>query len=58
MNVNTATKAELAALPGMGDAIAERIVEHRYYNGAFQSLDELKEIEGVGEERFADFKDP
>ena len=57
VNVNTATKAELAALPGMGDAIAERIVEHRYYNGAFQSLDELKEIEGVGEERFADFKD-
>jgi len=57
VNVNTATKAELAALPGMGEAIAERIVDQRFHDGAFQSIEDLKEIEGVGEDRFNEFKE-
>jgi comEA protein len=55
VNVNTATASELAALPGIGEAIAARIIEYRYYNGAFQSVEDLKSIEGVGEARYADF---
>ena len=57
VNVNTASKEELAALPGMGDVIAGRIVDHRYINGPFQDVEELKALEGVGDERYAEFKD-
>ncbi len=57
VNVNTATAKELAKLPGLGDVLSVRIVEHRYYNGAFQSVHELIDIDGVGDVRFAEFKD-
>jgi competence ComEA-like helix-hairpin-helix protein len=52
VNVNTASVQTLAALPGIGEVIAERIIEYRYYNGAFQSVEDLKTIEGIGDERF------
>lgn len=55
VNVNTASERDLAALPGIGDVVAARIVEHRYYNGPFQTVEELKSIEGVGEARYEDF---
>jgi competence ComEA-like helix-hairpin-helix protein len=57
LNVNTATAKELAKLPGLGDVLAARIVERRYYNGAFQSVHELIDIDGIGDVRFAQFKD-
>ena len=57
VNVNTATESELAALPGIGEAIAAAIVEKRYNEGPFQSVDELSAVDGVGETRFGEFKD-
>lgn len=49
VNINTATVEELDALPGIGPAIAQRIVDHRETNGAFTSIDELDDVSGIGE---------
>jgi competence protein ComEA len=48
INVNAATAEELEALPGIGPAIAQRIVEHRAEKGRFQSLQDLDEVKGIG----------
>jgi competence protein ComEA len=47
LNINTATAAELDALPGIGEAIAARIIAYRESHGAFSSVDELAEITGI-----------
>jgi competence protein ComEA len=49
VNVNTASATELEALPGIGEVIAQRIVDHRTANGPFGSVDELMEVSGIGE---------
>ncbi|PMC75423.1 helix-hairpin-helix domain-containing protein [Brachybacterium sp. UMB0905] len=48
INLNTATAAELEDLPGVGPAIAERIITHREQNGPFTSVDQLQEVSGIG----------
>ena len=48
VNVNTAAATELAQLPGLGPATAERIVEHRRAHGPFASLDGLLDVPGIG----------
>jgi comEA protein len=57
VNINTATKTELQALPGVGPKAAERIVEHREEFGAFGSVDELARISGFGPRRIADLRE-
>ena len=52
INVNTATASELEALPGIGPALAERIVSHREANGPFKSLDDLTDVPGIGKAKF------
>lgn len=47
IDLNTASAAELDALPGVGPVIAERILEYRQVNGPFVSVDELAEIQGI-----------
>ena len=49
VNVNTASSAELEALPGIGPAKAKAIVEYRQKNGAFKSVEELKNVKGIGD---------
>ena len=49
VNLNTAGATELEALPGIGEVIAQRIVDHRTANGPFSSVDELLEVSGIGE---------
>lgn len=49
VNLNTATVAELDALPGIGPVLAARIVEWRTANGNFTSVDELGEVAGIGD---------
>jgi len=49
VNVNTATAEQLALLPGIGPALAGRIVAHRAENGPFQTIDELVAVRGIGE---------
>ncbi|MDO9099435.1 MAG: helix-hairpin-helix domain-containing protein [Caldisericota bacterium] len=47
VNLNSCTAAELDALPGIGPALAERIVEFRKQQGQFGSIDELRKVQGV-----------
>ena len=53
VNLNTATVAQLVDLPGIGPALAGRIIEHRQKNGAFKSVDEVMAVKGIGEKNFA-----
>ena len=48
LDLNRATKAELRLLPGLGDALAQRVVEHRDRHGRFRSLEELRHVAGIG----------
>ncbi|HOT29139.1 MAG TPA: DUF655 domain-containing protein [Candidatus Ozemobacteraceae bacterium] len=56
LNLNTATLAQLDALPGIGKAMAERIIDLRKTKKGFKSLAELKEIKGVSSKKFAQLK--
>jgi len=47
INVNTASAAELESLPGIGPALAERIIEFRTVNGQFENIEELAQINGI-----------
>lgn len=48
LNLNTASAAELELLPGIGPALAARIVEDRAANGPFRSVDDLDRVKGIG----------
>jgi len=52
ISINSATKEQLLLLPGIGESIAERIIAYREEYGFFQSLDELKNVKGIGEVKF------
>jgi competence protein ComEA len=56
VNLNTATKDELVALPGVGPAKAQAIVDYRNQHGPFRSLDELRKVKGIGEKLFLQLK--
>lgn len=51
VNINTATKDELMALPGIGDILAERILAYRAEHGTFRAVEELMLVEGIGEKK-------
>jgi competence protein ComEA len=57
INLNTATLAELDSLPGIGPAIAQRIIEYRETAGGFKSIDQITEVSGVGDATLAKIKD-
>jgi len=57
VNINTADQKALEALPGLGPAKAKAVIEHREKNGAFKSVDDLKNVSGVGEKTLEDLKD-
>lgn len=57
ININTATVEELTMLSGIGDAYAQRIVEYREVNGPFTSIEQIKEVKGIGEKTFEKIKD-
>ena len=57
LDLNTATAAELDALPGVGKVTAERIVQWRTEHARFASVDQLREVGGIGDARFSKLRE-
>lgn len=57
ININTASAEELEALPGIGRALAERIIEHREKYGPFRRPEHLIIVRGISDKRFRALKD-
>ncbi|MFE5599512.1 helix-hairpin-helix domain-containing protein [Streptomyces coelicoflavus] len=57
VSLNTATTDQLDTLPGVGPVLAQHIIDYRTRHGGFRSVDELREVNGIGERRFADLRD-
>lgn len=57
VNLNTATAADLQKLNGIGEKKAEQIIAYREQKGGFKSIDELKEVSGIGDKIFDALKD-
>lgn len=57
LNLNTASQAELEALPGVGPVIAKQIVAYREKHGSFTSVNQLDNVKGIGPQKFAELKE-
>ncbi len=57
VNLNTATLEQLQTLPGIGPAMAKRVIEYRTKIGKFNKIEELINVKGIGEKRFQKIKD-
>lgn len=57
ININTADVTQLESLPGIGSQTAEGILEYRETHGAFKSVEEIKEVKGIGDKKYETLKD-
>lgn len=57
ININTASTEELMSLDGVGEATADKIIAYRQEHGSFSSIEEIKEVSGIGEKKFEAMKD-
>ena len=57
VDINTAGVEELSTLPGIGEGLAGRIVHYREANGAFESVEALTEVSGIGEKKLEELRD-
>ena len=57
ININTASQEELDTLPGIGPSIASKIIDYREENGKFNSIEEIKEVSGIGDAKYDKIKD-
>jgi competence protein ComEA len=56
VNLNSATAEQLESLPGVGPVLAQRIVDWRQTHGGFRSVEQLREVSGIGAAKYADLK--
>lgn len=56
VSLSTATVEQLDTLPGVGPVLARHIIDYRTQHGGYRSVDELREVNGIGERRFADIE--
>ena len=54
VNINTADLNQLCELPQIGEVLAQRIIDYREQNGAFNAIDDIKQVKGIGDVIFAD----
>ncbi|GIH26617.1 hypothetical protein Aph01nite_49270 [Acrocarpospora phusangensis] len=57
LSLNSATPDQLEQLPGVGEVLAQRIIEYRDTHGGFQTVEQLREVSGIGERKYAELKD-
>ena len=57
VNINTANEEKLKTLPGVGDSMAKKIVAYRNKNGKFNTLEDLKKVNGIGESKYNSLKE-
>ncbi|MEU6817029.1 ComEA family DNA-binding protein [Streptomyces sp. NPDC046860] len=56
VSLGTATVEQLDTLPGVGPVLAQRIIDYRAQHGGFRSVDELRQVDGIGDRRFSDLR--
>ena len=57
VNINTASQTELETLPGIGPSTALKIINYRNENGKFKSIEEIKEVSGIGDSKYNQIKE-
>lgn len=57
VNINRADSSKLQTIPGVGPATAQKIIEYRENNGRFNSIEEIKNVSGIGEKTFENMKE-
>ena len=57
ININTADSTQLQELNGVGPATAEKIIDYRKQNGRFQSIEDIKNVSGIGDKTYEKLKD-
>ena len=57
VNINTANKEKLETLPGIGETTAQKIIDYRESNGKFKTIEDIKNVSGIGDAKFESLKD-
>ncbi len=57
IDINKADSRDLVRLPGIGQILAQRIIDYRSRNGAFKRLEEIKDVSGIGDKKFEQIKE-
>ena len=57
VNINTANKEKLETLPGIGETTAQKIIDYRETNGKFKTIEDIKNVSGIGEAKYESLKD-